>query len=248
MGQIMAWANFNKHEVVENTWNYAKIRLEVKLREAAMIGAGGWRHIEATVNQAPNGVIVHTEGYVGGGHFTWGEQDFAPDVIMGGIPRRKGWKTITEFWSMLESMSAGYSRPGMYPGPQPYQPMSQPQMAPGQYPVQGAYQPPPQQPMQPMPQPQMGPVPYPPQSNYQPQQQPMPQPQMGPSPYHVQNTYQPPQQPSGYPGGAVGPPVQPPVAQMQQPSPPPTNRFCTNCGAVIEEEGGFCQQCGSSIQ
>ena len=128
--------------------------------------------------------------------FTWGGQDFAPDVIAGGMPRRKGWKTITEFWNMLGTISTGYPQVGMYPG--------------------------------------------------QPQPQPMPKPQKATYPYPVQNTYQP-RRPAMYDSGSDGPPMQPPAAQMQQPSPPPANKFCTSCGAAIHEEGGFCQQCGSLI-
>ena len=51
----------------------------------------------------PWGVHVHTEGYMP--EWTGGEMDFDPGSFYGGIPRRAGYKKLSDLWARLRGLS-----------------------------------------------------------------------------------------------------------------------------------------------
>jgi hypothetical protein len=67
------------------------------------LGLTAPKYFEVSLRPNEKGVLVHTEGWIG--VFGVSEQSFSKGALFGGIPRRKGWKTIEQLWSRLKSMS-----------------------------------------------------------------------------------------------------------------------------------------------
>lgn len=96
--QVRAWMNANSGWVVGGSVDdprgtYVKVRMGVGAMQAS-------RFFELSIRPGPNGVSVHTEGYIK----AWGqEQDLSPSAISGGLPRRQGWRAIEDLWNRLAS-------------------------------------------------------------------------------------------------------------------------------------------------
>ena len=75
MNEIMAWVNAHKIKIEENRGTYLRVKLKKTLGSAGLF-VEAKKIIEIDVQQTPNGIAVHTEGYVklplGGG-----EKDFS---------------------------------------------------------------------------------------------------------------------------------------------------------------------------
>jgi hypothetical protein len=78
------------------------------------LGLTAPKYFEVSLRPQENGVLVHTEGWIG--VYGMSESSFSKSAFLGGIPRRKGWKTIEDLWNRLKSMS---NRPPPPPPPAP---------------------------------------------------------------------------------------------------------------------------------
>src|SRR3972149_3608192 len=67
------------------------------------LGLTAPKYFEVSYRPDPRGVLVHTEGWIG--VYGVSESSFSKNAFLGGIPRRKGWKTIEQLWNRLRGMS-----------------------------------------------------------------------------------------------------------------------------------------------
>jgi hypothetical protein len=67
------------------------------------LGLTAPKYFEVSFKPTEKGVLVHTEGWIG--VYGVSESSFSKSAFLGGIPRRKGWKTIEQLWTRLRSMS-----------------------------------------------------------------------------------------------------------------------------------------------
>jgi hypothetical protein len=67
------------------------------------LGLTAPKYFEVSWKENEKGVLVHTEGWIG----VYGvkESSFSKRALFGGIPRRKGWKTIEQLWNRLKALS-----------------------------------------------------------------------------------------------------------------------------------------------
>ena len=67
------------------------------------LGLTAPKYFEVSFRPNENGVLAHTEGWIG--VYGVSELSFSKSAFLGGIPRRKGWKTIEQLCNRLKSMS-----------------------------------------------------------------------------------------------------------------------------------------------
>jgi hypothetical protein len=67
------------------------------------LGLTAPKYFEVTYKPQENSILVHTEGWIG--VYGVSESSFSKTAFLGGIPRRKGWKTIEQLWNRLRAMS-----------------------------------------------------------------------------------------------------------------------------------------------
>jgi len=67
------------------------------------LGLTAPKYFEVTYKPQDNGVLVHTEGWIG--VYGVSESSFSKNAFLGGIPRRKGWKTVEQLWNRLKALS-----------------------------------------------------------------------------------------------------------------------------------------------
>jgi hypothetical protein len=67
------------------------------------LGLTAPKYFEITLKPSDKSIVVHTEGWIG--VYGVSESSFSKNAFMGGIPRRKGWKTMEKLWSKLRAMS-----------------------------------------------------------------------------------------------------------------------------------------------
>jgi hypothetical protein len=60
------------------------------------------KYFEIFLKPKENGVLVRTEGWISA---LGAEQEFDKGAILGGIPRRDGWKVMEHLWGVLKAMS-----------------------------------------------------------------------------------------------------------------------------------------------
>ncbi len=126
---VFAWGNSHKAIVESNTGTFVRVRLPKSGTEKlASFVLENKKIIEITINQMPNAIVVHTEGFVKLGS----EEEFSPNAVMGGVPKRIGWNAIQDLWQRLMTLSGSQGQ--SMPAP-PQQPFKQQQQA--------AYPPPP---------------------------------------------------------------------------------------------------------
>jgi hypothetical protein len=73
------------------------------------LGLTAPKYFEVTYRPQENGVLVHTEGWIG--VYGVSESSFSKTAFFGGIPRRKGWKTIEQLWNRLKAFSSPFIPP-----------------------------------------------------------------------------------------------------------------------------------------
>ncbi|MFQ6064576.1 MAG: hypothetical protein ACE5L6_03790 [Candidatus Bathyarchaeia archaeon] len=95
--KVLRWLKDEKIKVVEEREDFIKGRLGTP----GGLGLTGPKYFEISFKPTQNGVVVHTEGYVG--IYGVSEQSLSPRAIMGAIPRRKGWKLIENLWNRLSA-------------------------------------------------------------------------------------------------------------------------------------------------
>ena len=75
-----------------------------RLGNPSGLGLVAPRYFEITIKSEPNGVMVHTEGWVS--VFDFRELSFVQrGVITGAVPRRLGWTVMEKLWNRLENMT-----------------------------------------------------------------------------------------------------------------------------------------------
>jgi hypothetical protein len=127
LNEIMSWINAQNLIVEENNGTHLRVRVPKSGAEkASSFVAEVLKVIEITIQQAPNSIVIHTEGFVksplGGG-----EQEFSPNAIVGGLPKKVGWKAIEDLWRRLLLLSSGTTQQmptptqTVYPIPPPIQ-------------------------------------------------------------------------------------------------------------------------------
>jgi len=92
-------------KIEDNRGTYLKVKMRKSTIEyAASLWMSNQKIIEINVQQTPNGIVVHTEGYVklplGGG-----EKDFSANAMNARVPRKEGWHAIEELWQKLSTLS-----------------------------------------------------------------------------------------------------------------------------------------------
>jgi len=61
------------------------------------------KYFEVTLKPDEKGVLVHTEGWIGG--LGLKESSFSKNPFIARIPRKKGWKVMEKLWNRLRAMS-----------------------------------------------------------------------------------------------------------------------------------------------
>ncbi len=115
--EILRWMNDNKVKLVEERQDFMKGRIGVP----GGLGLTAPKYFEIYFKPIQGGMIVHTEGFIG--VYGVSEQDFAPKAVVGGIPRRQGWRAIEDLGGRLRSMSTGMPQAQV---PAPAQPVQYP--------------------------------------------------------------------------------------------------------------------------
>lgn len=68
------------------------------------LGLTAPKYFEVTLKPVQNGVLVHTEGWIS--LYDVSEKSFSDKILVNGnIPRRKGWKVISNLWKRLQTIS-----------------------------------------------------------------------------------------------------------------------------------------------
>jgi len=61
------------------------------------------KYFQVSFLQADGGITAHTEGWSSA--LFAKEQEFSSSALMGGIPRREGWKMMEQLWNLLQGLS-----------------------------------------------------------------------------------------------------------------------------------------------
>jgi hypothetical protein len=97
-GEVHLWMEAQGIKPMEDREDFIKGRLGIP----GNLGLTAPKYFEIRLNPKENGVLVHTEGWIG----LWGgEQGFSKGAFLGGIPRREGWKVIENLWNRLKAIS-----------------------------------------------------------------------------------------------------------------------------------------------
>jgi hypothetical protein len=97
--EVLVWMSEEGISVTERRDDFFKGRMGVP----GGLGLTAPKYFEITLKPDARGTLVHTEGWIG--VYGVSESSFSKSAFLGGIPRRKGWKTIEKLWAKLRSMS-----------------------------------------------------------------------------------------------------------------------------------------------
>jgi hypothetical protein len=97
--EVSVWMAEEGIAVTEKGDNFFKGRMGIP----GGLGLTAPKYFEITLKQTDKGIAVHTEGWIG--VYGVSESSFSKNALMGGIPRRKGWKTMEKLWNKLKTMS-----------------------------------------------------------------------------------------------------------------------------------------------
>jgi hypothetical protein len=97
--ELLRWMDEWGIKKVEERDNFIRGRMGIP----GGLGLTAPKYFEVSYRPQDNSVLVHTEGWIG--VYGMSESSFSKSALFGGIPRRKGWKTIEQLWSRLKSMS-----------------------------------------------------------------------------------------------------------------------------------------------
>jgi hypothetical protein len=97
--EVLRWMEENDIKKIEERENL------VKGRQGTPVGLGltAPKYFEISLKPNQNGVVVHTEGWIG--VYGVSEASFSSSALLGGIPRRKGWRLMEALWNRLKAMS-----------------------------------------------------------------------------------------------------------------------------------------------
>jgi hypothetical protein len=98
--EVHAWANERHIEVEGEREDFIRGRMGIP----SGLGWTAPKYFEITYRQDGDGVAVHTEGWIS--VFDVSEKSFTNSILSkANIPRRQGWKAITNLWERLETIS-----------------------------------------------------------------------------------------------------------------------------------------------
>ena len=97
--EVKVWMLEEGIDVLERRDDYFKARLGIP----GGLGLTAPKFYEISFKPNEKGIVVHTEGWIG--VYGISESSFSATALLGGIPRRKGWKTIEKLWNRLEKMA-----------------------------------------------------------------------------------------------------------------------------------------------
>ena len=97
--EVLLWIKEWGINIVEERDDFVRGRMGIP----GGLGLTAPKYFEVTFRPQENGVLVHTEGWIG--VYGMSESSFSKNAFLGGIPRRKGWKTIEQLWSRLKALS-----------------------------------------------------------------------------------------------------------------------------------------------
>lgn len=97
--EVSVWMSEEGISVLDKRDDYFKGRMGIP----GGLGLTAPKFFEITLKPNEKGVLVHTEGWIG--VYGVSEQSFSKSALLGGIPRRKGWKTIEKLWNKLKALS-----------------------------------------------------------------------------------------------------------------------------------------------
>lgn len=98
--QVQSWINKEGIIIEAEGERFFRGRLGIP----SGLGLTAPKYFEISFEPELNGVKVHTEGWIS--IFDVNQSSFSPTArVMGGIPRKKGWKVISRLWIQLEAMS-----------------------------------------------------------------------------------------------------------------------------------------------
>ena len=97
--EVLFWMKEWGISIVEERNDFVRGRMGIP----GGLGLTAPKYFEVTYRPHENGVLVHTEGWIG--VYGVSESSFSKTAFLGGIPRRKGWKTIEQLWNRLRAMS-----------------------------------------------------------------------------------------------------------------------------------------------
>jgi len=93
---VQKWFSENGVKVIENTPVYIKGRWGIGLATSP-------KYFQVSFTQTEGGVIAKTEGWSSA--YGLRDQEFSSSAVLGGIPRREGWKAMERLWSMLQNLT-----------------------------------------------------------------------------------------------------------------------------------------------
>jgi hypothetical protein len=97
--EVLGWMNEWGIKKVDEREDFIRGRMGIP----GGLGLTAPKYFEVSYRSQDNGVLVHTEGWIG--VYGMGESSFSKGALLGLIPRRKGWKTQEQLWKRLRSMS-----------------------------------------------------------------------------------------------------------------------------------------------
>lgn len=93
---VQKWFGENGVKVIENTPVYIKGRWGTGVATAP-------KYFQVSFTQTEGGVVTQTEGWITA--YGIKDQEFSSSAIMGGIPRREGWRAMERLWNMLQDLA-----------------------------------------------------------------------------------------------------------------------------------------------
>lgn len=98
--EVMRWIKQEKIVVEDDREDFVRGRLGIP----SGLGWTAPKYFEVTLKPNVNGVTVHTEGWIS--LYDVSERSFSSSaLIMGGIPRKKGWQVMENLWARLSAFS-----------------------------------------------------------------------------------------------------------------------------------------------
>lgn len=93
---VQKWFSENGVKVMKNTPEYIKGRWG-----SGFLTAG--KYFQVSFKQTEGGIIAQTEGWIAA--FGLRDQEFSSHALMGGIPKRQGWRAMERLWNMLKDLA-----------------------------------------------------------------------------------------------------------------------------------------------
>ncbi|MCW3996158.1 MAG: winged helix-turn-helix domain-containing protein [Candidatus Bathyarchaeota archaeon] len=98
--EVLSWVREEAIKIEIEREDFIRGRLGIP----SGLGLTAPKYFEVTLKPVQNGVMVHTEGWIS--LYDVSERSFSNRILVSGnIPRRKGWKVISNLWKRLRTLS-----------------------------------------------------------------------------------------------------------------------------------------------